>query len=129
MPSSTPAMTRARKKPACRPWDCAWPISSTRTPITTTWRATESSTRAGRSSPPTGKPKVNRDVPLDHGSVIEVGKQRIEVLFTPGDYLIRFRLLVNGQKLIMGDTLFVGCIGGSGFRGSSSEKQFHSLSR
>jgi glyoxylase-like metal-dependent hydrolase (beta-lactamase superfamily II) len=67
------------------------------------------------------------DVPLDHGSVIEVGRQRIEALFTPGHYLDAMCLLVNGQKLITGDTLFVGCIGGSGFRGSSSEKQFHSL--
>ena len=71
--------------------------------------------------------QVNPDIPLDHGSVIEVGKQRIEVLFTPGHYLDSICLLVNRQKLITGDTLFVGCIGGSGFRGSSAEKQFHSL--
>ena len=70
---------------------------------------------------------VNPDIPLEHGSVVEVGKQRIEVLFTPGHYLDSICLLVNAQKLITGDTLFVGCIGGSGFRGSSSEKQFHSL--
>jgi len=71
--------------------------------------------------------QVNPDIPLDHGSVIEVGQQRIEALFTPGHYLDSMCLLVNGQKLITGDTLFVGCIGGSGFRGSSAEKQFHSL--
>jgi glyoxylase-like metal-dependent hydrolase (beta-lactamase superfamily II) len=34
--------------------------------------------------------------------------------------------LVNG-KLMTGDTLFVGCIGGSGFQGSSAEKQHNSL--
>jgi hydroxyacylglutathione hydrolase len=71
--------------------------------------------------------RVNPDIPLDHGSVIEVGQQRIEVLFTPGHYLDSVCLLVNRQKLITGDTLFVGCIGGSGFPGSNTEKQFHSL--
>jgi len=34
--------------------------------------------------------------------------------------------LVNG-KLITGDTLFVGCIGGSFSQGQSTENQFHSL--
>jgi glyoxylase-like metal-dependent hydrolase (beta-lactamase superfamily II) len=71
--------------------------------------------------------RVNPDIPLGHGSVIQIGQQRIEVLFTPGHYLDSICLLVNGQKLITGDTLFVGCIGGSGFRGSSTEQQFHSL--
>jgi len=54
-------------------------------------------------------------------------QQRIEVLFTPGHYLDSICLLVNGEKLITGDTLFVGCIGGSSSQGSSSEKQFDSL--
>ena len=35
-------------------------------------------------------------------------------------------VLVNG-KLMTGDTLFVGCIGGSFSRGPSTENQFHSL--
>lgn len=70
--------------------------------------------------------RVHPDVPLDHGDVIEVGAQRIQVLFTPGHYLDAMCFLVNG-KLITGDTLFVGCIGGSHFQGASSENQFHSL--
>ena len=71
--------------------------------------------------------RVNPDIPLDHGSVIEVGRQRVEALLTPGHYLDAICLLVNGKKLITGDTLFVGCIGGSGFPGSNTEKQFQSL--
>ena len=70
--------------------------------------------------------RVNPDVPLDHGEVIQLGKQRIEILYTPGHYVDAICLLVNG-KLITGDTLFVGCIGGSSFQGGSAEKQFHSL--
>ena len=71
--------------------------------------------------------RVDPDIPLDHGSVLEVGAHRIEVLLTPGHYLDSICLLVDGESLITGDTLFVGCIGGSGFPGSNTEKQFHSL--
>lgn len=70
--------------------------------------------------------RVNPDVPLDHGDVIQLGKQRIEVLFTPGHYVDALCLLVNG-KLMTGDTLFVGCIGGSSSQGGNTETQFHSL--
>ena len=69
---------------------------------------------------------VNPDVRLEHGSTVQVGSNTVEVLFTPGHYLDSICLLVNG-KLMTGDTLFVGCIGGSGFQGSSAEKQHHSL--
>lgn len=69
---------------------------------------------------------VNPDIKLDHGSTVQVGGNTVEVLFTPGHYLDSICLLVNG-KLMTGDTLFVGCIGGSGFQGSSGEKQHHSL--
>jgi glyoxylase-like metal-dependent hydrolase (beta-lactamase superfamily II) len=70
--------------------------------------------------------KVQPEVKLEHGSVVQVGAQRVDVLFTPGHYLDSICLLVNG-KLMTGDTLFVGCIGGTGRQGSSAEKQFHSL--
>lgn len=69
---------------------------------------------------------VNPDIRLEHGSTVQVGSNTVEVLFTPGHYLDSICLLVNG-KLMTGDTLFVGCIGGSGFQGSSAEKQHYSL--
>lgn len=71
--------------------------------------------------------RVKPDVPLEHGQTVQFGTITVEVLFTPGHYLDSICLLVNKSKLITGDTLFVGCIGGSGFQGSSAEKQFHSL--
>jgi glyoxylase-like metal-dependent hydrolase (beta-lactamase superfamily II) len=71
--------------------------------------------------------KVQPDVQLDHGHEVQFGTVRIKTLFTPGHYLDSICLLVNDAKLITGDTLFVGCIGGSGRQGSSAEKQFHSL--
>ncbi|MGQ4809336.1 putative polyketide biosynthesis zinc-dependent hydrolase BaeB [Candidatus Entotheonellaceae bacterium PAL068K] len=70
--------------------------------------------------------KVNPDVPLDQGDEVWVGNIAVKILFTPGHYLDSICLLAE-DKLITGDTLFVGCIGGTGFGGSSAEKQFHSL--
>jgi glyoxylase-like metal-dependent hydrolase (beta-lactamase superfamily II) len=69
--------------------------------------------------------RVNPDIKLDHGDVIALGRQRIQVLFTPGHYVDSVCFLVNG-KLITGDTLFVGCIGGTRSQDNSAE-QFHSL--
>ena len=70
--------------------------------------------------------KVNPDIPLDHGDEVRVGDIPVKILFTPGHYLDSICLLAE-DKLITGDTLFVGCIGGTGRGGSSAENQFHSL--
>ena len=70
--------------------------------------------------------QVNPDVPLDHNDEIQVGSITIKALFTPGHYVDSMCFLAE-DKLMTGDTLFVGCIGGTGNRGSSAEKQFHSL--
>jgi glyoxylase-like metal-dependent hydrolase (beta-lactamase superfamily II) len=70
--------------------------------------------------------RVNPDIKLDHGHEVQVGTVPIQVLFTPGHYLDSICLLVNNSKLITGDTLFVGCIGGTRSQDASAE-QFHSL--
>jgi len=70
--------------------------------------------------------QVKPDVPLDHDDEIQVGNITIKALFTPGHYVDAMCFLAE-DKLMTGDTLFVGCIGGTGFRGGSAEKQFHSL--
>jgi glyoxylase-like metal-dependent hydrolase (beta-lactamase superfamily II) len=70
--------------------------------------------------------RVNPDIKLDHGHEVQVGTVRIKTLFTPGHYVDSICLLVNDSKLITGDTLFVGCIGGTRSQDASAE-QFHSL--
>jgi glyoxylase-like metal-dependent hydrolase (beta-lactamase superfamily II) len=67
----------------------------------------------------------NPDIPLDHGSTLALGNVTISALFTPGHYLDSMCFLA-GDKLMTGDTLFVGCIGGT--RSPENAKiQFHSL--
>ena len=67
----------------------------------------------------------NPDIPLDHGSELRLGDLTIAALFTPGHYLDSMCFLV-GDKLMTGDTLFVGCIGGTRDR-ENAQTQFHSL--
>lgn len=69
---------------------------------------------------------TNPDVKLDHGHEVQIGDVTIKSLFTPGHYHDSMCILA-GDKLMTGDTLFVGCIGGTGSQGSSAEHQFHSL--
>ena len=69
---------------------------------------------------------VNPDIKLDHNDEVQMDGVTFKILFTPGHYRDSICILTDG-KLMTGDTLFVGCIGGTGGRDSSPEKQFHSL--
>jgi hydroxyacylglutathione hydrolase len=51
--------------------------------------------------------KVNFDIPVEDGDILYVGKLAIEVLYTPGHTVDSICLLI-GNKLLTGDTLFVG---------------------
>lgn len=51
------------------------------------------------------------DLPVDEGSVIQLGSEKIEVLYTPGHLMDCVCFLVD-KKLFTGDTLFVKTIGG-----------------
>jgi len=54
------------------------------------------------------------DMPLDDGDEVAVGDVRVKVIFCPGHRHDSIGLLVNDKKLISGDELFVGKIGGTG---------------
>ncbi len=47
------------------------------------------------------------DIPLRDGDVVNVGKIQIQVIYTPGHSLDSLCFLVDGTKLLTGDTLFV----------------------
>jgi len=65
-----------------------------------------------------------------NNQIINIGKLKIKAIFTPGHSPDHFCFLVE-NKLLTGDLLFVGKIGGTGpyFPGSSSEEQFRSLAK
>src|SRR5271169_3448113 len=52
--------------------------------------------------------KTPFDIPIDEGDVLRVGKISIKTIYTPGHTVDSICLLVDNQKLLTGDTLFVG---------------------
>jgi hydroxyacylglutathione hydrolase len=69
---------------------------------------------------------TSKDVAVDDGDVLDVGKVRVKVLYTPGHSVDGICLLVDGMVLT-GDTLFVGECGRTDLPGGSAERLYHSL--
>ncbi|MEM2104961.1 MAG: MBL fold metallo-hydrolase [Candidatus Bathyarchaeia archaeon] len=70
--------------------------------------------------------KINKDVSVDDGDILTVGKITIKVIHTPGHTRDSICLLADG-KLFTGDTLFVGECGRTDLPGGNSEDMYHSL--
>jgi glyoxylase-like metal-dependent hydrolase (beta-lactamase superfamily II) len=74
--------------------------------------------------------RVQKDIELEDGSRLQLGELTLEIIHTPGHSAGSLCMLV-GDKLLTGDTLFVGKVGGTGpfFPGSSAEDEYRSLKR
>lgn len=70
--------------------------------------------------------QVNKDVGVNDGVVLMVGKIAIKVIYTPGHTRDSICLLADG-KLLTGDTLFVGECGRTDLPGGSPEDMYDSL--
>jgi glyoxylase-like metal-dependent hydrolase (beta-lactamase superfamily II) len=70
--------------------------------------------------------KVNQDVEVDDGNALRVGGIIIKVIHTPGHCPDSICLLVD-EKLLTGDTLFVGECGRTDLPGGSSKALYNSL--
>jgi hydroxyacylglutathione hydrolase len=71
--------------------------------------------------------KLNKDISVKDGQTIELGKTRLQVLHTPGHSEDSMCLVLEGQLVFTGDTLFVGNCGRVDLPGSDAEKMYHSL--
>jgi len=67
------------------------------------------------------------DLTVDDGDVLQVGNVSIKVIYTPGHTVDGICLLVDGKKLLTGDTLFVGECGRTDFAGGNSKSMYDSL--
>jgi len=67
------------------------------------------------------------DVPVKDGDVLEVGGVELKIIHTPGHTPGDICILAE-NKLMTGDTLFVGKVGGTGF-GDDARTEFDSLHR
>lgn len=66
-------------------------------------------------------------LPVDDGDAISVGHITVRIIHTPGHTPGAICLLIDGKKLITGDTLFVGDCGRTDLPGGSSQELFESL--
>ncbi len=71
--------------------------------------------------------KVLCDLQVEDGDILEIGKIKIKVLYTLGHTLDGICLLVDGQKLLTGDTLFVGECGRTDMAGGDPKDLYDSL--
>ena len=70
--------------------------------------------------------RINADIMVEDGDVINVGTVTIKVIHTPGHTPDSICLLV-GNKLLTGDTLFVGECGRTDMSGGNSRSMYDSL--
>ena len=71
--------------------------------------------------------RINADVKVQDGDVIRIGSINIKVIHTPGHTPDGICLLVDNQKLLTGDTLFVGECGRTDLTGGNSKDMYNSL--
>jgi hydroxyacylglutathione hydrolase len=71
--------------------------------------------------------KIQCDVQVEGGEVLFVGKIPIKVLYTPGHTQDGICLLIDGEKLLTGDTLFVGECGRTDLSGGNAKTLYESL--
>jgi hydroxyacylglutathione hydrolase len=73
--------------------------------------------------------KICPDLPVDESNILKIGKISVKIIYTPGHTADSICLLVNNQKLITGDTLFVGECGRTDFLGGNTKSMYESLNR
>ena len=71
--------------------------------------------------------RINADIKVDDGEIIHIGRIPVKIIFTPGHTPDGICLLVDDQKLLTGDTLFVGECGRTDMSGGNSKSMYHSL--
>jgi hydroxyacylglutathione hydrolase len=67
------------------------------------------------------------DVKVDDGDQLEIGGVTIQVIYTPGHTQDGICLLINKEKLLTGDTLFVGECGRTDLPGGNPRQLYQSL--
>lgn len=70
---------------------------------------------------------LEKQIPVDDGETIKLGKIQIRVLHTPGHSKDSICLVANGELVFTGDTLFVGNCGRTDLPGSDPAEMYHSL--
>jgi len=68
-----------------------------------------------------------KDIPVEDGQIITIGKVMIRVIHTPGHSKDSISLVVNNKLVLTGDTLFIGNCGRVDLPGSDASEMYNSL--
>jgi sulfur dioxygenase len=68
-------------------------------------------------------------VPLGDGSVVKVGDIEIKTFYTPGHTSESVTFLVDGNRLLTGDSMFIDSCGRTDFQAGDSKNMYQSLQR
>jgi glyoxylase-like metal-dependent hydrolase (beta-lactamase superfamily II) len=90
-----------------------------------TWGVSDAKTRTGARVVAHGESHVNADIRVGDGETLELGTMTLTFIHTPG-HTDDSMCILGGDKLITGDTLFVGKVGGTGL-GDDARKEYDSL--
>ncbi|UCG53810.1 MAG: MBL fold metallo-hydrolase [Candidatus Latescibacterota bacterium] len=90
-----------------------------------TWGVSEAKRRTGGRIVAYKGSHVGADVKVGDGDTLELGSIVLEFIHTPG-HTDDSICILGGKKLITGDTLFVGKVGGTDY-GKGAKKEYHSL--
>jgi hydroxyacylglutathione hydrolase len=71
--------------------------------------------------------QLEKNIAVCDGDVIEIGSIKLRVLHTPGHSKDSMCLVLDGQLVFTGDTLFVGNCGRTDLPGSDPAEMYHSL--
>ena len=71
--------------------------------------------------------QLEKHTAVSDGDMIEIGSVRLRVLHTPGHSKDSICLILEGQLIFTGDTLFVGNCGRTDLPGSDPTEMYHSL--
>jgi glyoxylase-like metal-dependent hydrolase (beta-lactamase superfamily II) len=71
--------------------------------------------------------QLEKHIAVSDGDVIEIGSVRLRVLHTPGHSKDSMCLVLDGQMIFTGDTLFVGNCGRTDLPGSDPAEMYDSL--
>ncbi|MCW4010531.1 MAG: MBL fold metallo-hydrolase [Candidatus Bathyarchaeota archaeon] len=74
-----------------------------------------------------GLSRIRVDLKVEDGDILKVGGIQIPVIYTPGHTADGICLLVDGEKLLTGDTLFVGECGRTDLPGGNPRSLYDSL--
>jgi len=71
--------------------------------------------------------RINPDIKVNDGDTLNIGAIPLKVIHTPGHTPDGICLLVDNQKLLTGDTLFIGECGRTDMPGGNSKSMYNSL--